>query len=83
MKPDLKLLNEKHALVENGYSKCDEFIKENHAHKLKSLPGLSRDETLEQIINKELSEIRDHCGKSCKRNLSRYVARRPECHTRI
>ncbi|VDM41651.1 unnamed protein product [Toxocara canis] len=75
VRPSGALLKEKAALLSAGYEKCDEYItslKEGH---LKAQPGCTEHETLEALILKELSAIRDHAGQACLRNLSRYLDR--------
>uniref|UniRef100_A0A915ASZ0 DNA-directed RNA polymerase subunit n=2 Tax=Parascaris univalens TaxID=6257 RepID=A0A915ASZ0_PARUN len=74
VRPGEGLLKEKAALLSAGYKKCDEYItslKEGH---LKAQPGCTEHETLEALILKELSAIRDHAGQACLRNLSRHNA---------
>ncbi|VDM12869.1 unnamed protein product [Wuchereria bancrofti] len=41
---------------------------------MKAQPGCTESETLEALILKELSAIRDHAGQACLRNLSRHNA---------
>ncbi|XP_015764049.1 PREDICTED: DNA-directed RNA polymerase III subunit RPC1-like [Acropora digitifera] len=52
-----------------SYSKCDNFIQDFKEGKLQTQPGCSADDTLEAVILKELSVIRDHAGKACLREL--------------
>ncbi|CAI2350380.1 unnamed protein product [Caenorhabditis sp. 36 PRJEB53466] len=74
VRPSEKLLQEKGQLVDNGYEKCAQFIRELEEGKLKAQPGCTESETLEAIILRELSTIRDHAGQVCLRNLSKYNA---------
>ncbi|CCD66619.1 DNA-directed RNA polymerase subunit [Caenorhabditis elegans] len=74
VRPSEQLLREKGQLVDNGYSKCSQYIKELEEGKLKAQPGCTEEETLESIILRELSTIRDHAGQVCLRNLSKYNA---------
>ena len=53
----------------NRYSKCDDYIKQIASGKLQCQPGCSPEETLEAVILKELSVIRDHAGKACLNEL--------------
>ncbi|CAD5234319.1 unnamed protein product [Bursaphelenchus xylophilus] len=69
--PSASLLKEKKQLLDNGYSECEEFIEQLRIGKLKSRPGQTEGETLESLILHELSQIRDHAGKSCLHNLSK------------
>ncbi|EGT44704.1 hypothetical protein CAEBREN_28388 [Caenorhabditis brenneri] len=74
VRPSEKLLQEKGQLVDKGYEQCAQFIKELEEGKLKAQPGCTEEETLEAIILRELSTIRDHAGQVCLRNLSKYNA---------
>ncbi|XP_068736318.1 DNA-directed RNA polymerase III subunit RPC1-like isoform X2 [Montipora capricornis] len=67
--PGQGLLRAKDELLKNGYSKCDTFIQDFKEGKLQTQPGCSADDTLEAVILKELSVIRDHAGKACLREL--------------
>ncbi|XP_071952923.1 DNA-directed RNA polymerase III subunit RPC1-like [Antedon mediterranea] len=69
--PGEGLLTAKRNLLQDGYSKCHEYIRELEAGKLQSQPGCSPEQTLEAIILKELSVIRDHAGKSCLKELDK------------
>ena len=51
-------------LVQNGYNKCDEYIKQLEDGSLTSAAGRSEEESLEDLILKELSAIRDKAGKA-------------------
>lgn len=46
-----------------------EYIKAVEAGKLPCQPGCTVEETLEAVILKELSVIRDHAGKACLQEL--------------
>uniref|UniRef100_A0A915D843 DNA-directed RNA polymerase subunit n=1 Tax=Ditylenchus dipsaci TaxID=166011 RepID=A0A915D843_9BILA len=74
VKPGPKLLAEKHILLSNGYSACEQFIADKKCGKLKARPGCSDSETLESLILGELSMIRDHAGKACLHNLPKQNA---------
>ncbi|EEB15462.1 DNA-directed RNA polymerase III largest subunit, putative [Pediculus humanus corporis] len=67
--PGVGLLRAKEKLLNAGYSKCVEYIKAMEAGKLPCQPGCTIDETLEAVILKELSVIRDHAGKACLQEL--------------
>ncbi len=62
--PSPSLLKMKQDLVQNGYDKCDDYIKQLESGSLQSTAGHSEDETLEALILKELSAIRDKAGKA-------------------
>lgn len=51
------------------YAKCDEYIQSYKEGKLQSQPGCTAEETLEAVILRELSVIRESAGKSCKKEL--------------
>lgn len=67
--PGIGLINAKNKLLDNGYSKCDGYIADLNEDKLTTQPGCSEEETLEAMILKELSLIRDHAGKACLQEL--------------
>ncbi|XP_029638657.1 DNA-directed RNA polymerase III subunit RPC1 isoform X1 [Octopus sinensis] len=67
--PGQGLINAKNQLLHNGYSKCDGYINDLNEGKLTTQPGCSEEETLEAMILKELSLIRDHAGKACLKEL--------------
>ncbi|KAK3708848.1 hypothetical protein QZH41_016279 [Actinostola sp. cb2023] len=67
--PGQGLLQAKEELLNTGYSKCNDFIQDFKEGKLQTQPGCSAEETLEAVILKELSVIRDHAGKACLREL--------------
>ncbi|KAF8382261.1 rpc-1 [Pristionchus pacificus] len=71
VRPGVQLLKEKTDLVVEGYAKCDEFISDVKSGKLKAQPGCSDEDTLESMILRELSVIRDLAGQVCLKNLSR------------
>lgn len=52
------------------YQKCDEYIKQMAQGKLQSQPGCTVEESLEAIILKELSVIREHAGQACVAELA-------------
>uniref|UniRef100_A0A0K0FAM9 DNA-directed RNA polymerase subunit n=1 Tax=Strongyloides venezuelensis TaxID=75913 RepID=A0A0K0FAM9_STRVS len=72
--PSKQLLEDKAKLLNEGYTKCDGFIRDLKENKLKAQPGCTSFETLEALILKELSSIRDHAGQACLRNLSKHNA---------
>ena len=72
VRPSRALLREKAGLLSAGYAKCDEYINSLKEGKLKAQPGCTELQTLEALILKELSAIRDYAGKACLRNLSRF-----------
>lgn len=69
--PGSGLLRAKMQLLNAGYSKCQQYITAMSEGKLQCQPGCSEEETLEAVILKELSVIRDHAGKACLKELPR------------
>ncbi|XP_076289845.1 DNA-directed RNA polymerase III subunit RPC1-like [Lasioglossum baleicum] len=67
--PGQGLLKAKHELLNAGYSKCTEYIHQMEEGRLVCQPGCSEEETLEAMILRELSVIRDHAGKACLKEL--------------
>jgi len=63
--PNQTLLESKQMLLANGYGKVNEYIADHEEGKLDRLPGRTAEDTLESMILKELSVIRDHAGKKC------------------
>ncbi|XP_012859703.2 DNA-directed RNA polymerase III subunit RPC1 [Echinops telfairi] len=69
--PGQGLLTAKYDLLNAGYKKCDEYIEALNTGKLQQQPGCTAEETLEALILKELSVIRDHAGSACLRELDK------------
>jgi len=67
--PGVALLKEKQNLLDKGYAKCEDYIRQLAEGRLKSQPGCNPEESLEAVILKELSVIRDHAGKACVNDL--------------
>ncbi len=72
VRPSKALLCDKRALLAEGYQKCDMYIGQLKSGELKAQPGCSAEQTLESLILKELSMIRDRAGQVCLKNLSRF-----------
>ncbi|KAK6759531.1 hypothetical protein RB195_021237 [Necator americanus] len=72
--PSAQLLKEKTYLLDEGYKKCHEYIAQLNSGQLKAQPGCTDEETLEALILRELSSIRDKAGKACVDNLSKHNA---------
>lgn len=69
--PGEGLLIAKQQLLSEGYKKCDEFITQLTEGKLQSQPGCTPEQTLEAVVLRELSGIRECAGKACFRELHR------------
>lgn len=67
--PSPKLLEAKQYLLQKGYAKCDEYILEMRKGSLQCQPGCSPEQTLEAVILRELSSIREQAAKACFREL--------------
>lgn len=67
--PTDSLEKEKLSLLSNGYAVVREHIIEEKEGRLEAEAGLTRTETLEAMILKELSSIREAAGRSCKNEL--------------
>jgi len=67
--PSEPLRMRKAALVRAGYAQCDVFIEQLRAGKLPPRPGCNMEQSLEVLLNAELSRIREDAGKSCIREL--------------
>ncbi|KJH41173.1 RNA polymerase Rpb1, domain 2 [Dictyocaulus viviparus] len=74
VQPSEQLLKEKRILLKEGYKKCHEYINQLKSGQLKAQPGCTNEETLEALILRELSSIRDKAGKACVGNLSKHNA---------
>ncbi|KAK3608217.1 hypothetical protein CHS0354_039236 [Potamilus streckersoni] len=69
--PGIGLLKAKNQLLRDGYTKCDSYIRDLEEGKLQTQPGCTEEESLEAMILRELSVIRDHAGKACLRELNK------------
>ncbi|KAF7991817.1 hypothetical protein HCN44_010618 [Aphidius gifuensis] len=69
VKPDKKLIQGKLELLDKGYEQCDEFIEEMKSGRMKNIPGMSIEETLESKLLGTLSKLRDEAGNTCFENL--------------
>ncbi|KAI9353353.1 hypothetical protein DFJ73DRAFT_924461, partial [Zopfochytrium polystomum] len=74
VQPGEELKRAKEAMVEEGYAKCDSFIRMSQAGELPSQPGCTDEQTLEAEISKVLSKIRDDVGNICMTELNKYNA---------
>ncbi|PIO55090.1 RNA polymerase Rpb1, domain 4, partial [Teladorsagia circumcincta] len=72
VQPSSRLIEERSLLLRGGYEKCQEYISQFKSGQLKPQPGCTMEETLEALILKELSSIRDKAGKVCVEELSKY-----------
>ncbi|KAJ8919935.1 hypothetical protein NQ315_006464 [Exocentrus adspersus] len=63
--PGENLIRRKNKLLSEGYAKCQEYIKQMVEGKLPTQPGCTVEESLEAVILKELSVIREHAGQAC------------------
>lgn len=63
--PGANLVRRKNKLLNEGYAKCDDFIRQMLDGQLQCQPGCSPEDTLEAVVLKELSGIREHAGQAC------------------
>jgi len=63
--PDRVLIDKKAKLLEQGFAVCDDYIKQYKAGKLEPQPGCNELQTLEAILNRELSSLRQQAGEVC------------------
>ncbi|EDV92173.1 GH24768 [Drosophila grimshawi] len=63
--PSAKLLQHKQVLLERGYAKCNEYIEKLKSGTLQCQPGCTPEETLEAVMLRELSGIREQAAKTC------------------
>ncbi len=61
--PTRQLLVDKDKLVTENYKKCDDYIEQFKEGTLQTFPGLTPEESLESVIMRELSSVRDEAGK--------------------
>ena len=67
--PTTQLKQKKQQLLDDGYKVVEEYIKSHKDGKLEAQPGNTTEETLELMILKELSNIREAAGKKCQEAL--------------
>jgi DNA-directed RNA polymerase III subunit RPC1 len=60
--PSVNLVIEKQKTVNAGYAKCDEAMRQFKKGTLRLAPGCNAEETIEAMMNGELSEIREAAG---------------------
>ncbi|GIQ90390.1 hypothetical protein KIPB_013172, partial [Kipferlia bialata] len=63
--PSKRLLALKKSTLQLSYDKCDDLIREYEAGTLQPKPGCTALQTLEAVINGELSRIREQMGTTC------------------
>ena len=64
--PNSSVEREKNSKVAEGYTKCEECIKQFEKNELQTLPGCTKQQTLELKMMGFLSKIRNEAGESCK-----------------
>lgn len=63
--PSEELKRVKKSLIDAGYKQSDKHIEELRCGKLELRPGSTAEESLETILTKVLSDIRDQAGNAC------------------
>ena len=72
--PGRELTAQKDSLIEKAYSVCLDNIAEAKKGLLKNKPGCNQEQTLESVISRTLSDVREAVGKICMKELSRHNA---------
>ncbi|KAJ6543970.1 hypothetical protein B0H19DRAFT_1169181 [Mycena capillaripes] len=72
--PGPELTEKKHALVEKAYADCLDVIALAKKGKLENKPGCNQEQTLEALISRLLSDVREKVGQICMKELSRQNA---------
>ena len=67
--PSSDLTQMKETVVKNGYEKCSQYIEDYKTGKQEITPGMSPEQTLESLLNGELSSIREKAGARCIQEL--------------
>lgn len=67
--PSMQLLTDKQKLLDVGYSKCNDYIAQMQQNTLQCQPGCTVEETLESMMLRELSSIRELAAKACFKEL--------------
>ncbi|KRY41933.1 DNA-directed RNA polymerase III subunit RPC1 [Trichinella spiralis] len=70
--PNDKLIQDKKRLIKEGYDRCDGYIEEFKSGLLSVHPGCSEEDTLEAIVLRELSDVRNQTGQACFNQLNVY-----------
>ncbi|KDQ65120.1 hypothetical protein JAAARDRAFT_28779 [Jaapia argillacea MUCL 33604] len=68
------LSGKKDKLVEQAYANCQDLISQAKKGKLENKAGCDQEQTLEAMISGVLSKVRDECGETCMKELSRHNA---------
>ena len=71
VQPGQRLREKKKELVDKGYVNCDNYIDQFKENRLEKQPGCSAEETLEAVLNGELSQIREDAGQLCLKELQK------------
>ena len=74
VQPSSDLQTQKEELVQEGYKECDQNIADYKMGKLENQPGCNAEQSLEAVISKILSKIRDDVGQICLQELSKFNA---------
>lgn len=74
VQPGAALKEMKERLVEKGYQECDQNIEAFKLGQLQNQPGCTAEQSLEAVLSRILSKIRDDVGTLCIEALSRHNA---------
>ncbi|KAH9853367.1 beta and beta-prime subunits of DNA dependent RNA-polymerase [Lenzites betulinus] len=72
--PGPVLSGKKDSMVLKAYADCEDLITRAKKGLLENKPGCDQEQTLEAMISKVLSNVRDSVGKICMQELSRHNA---------
>lgn len=67
--PTSSLDEEKNKALSTSFAECDRLIKEAASGRMVPIPGMSLKESLEAMLNSELSQVRNTCGSAAVRTL--------------
>lgn len=67
--PTSSLNDEKNKALSASFSECDRLIKEAASGRMVPIPGMTLKESLEAMLNSELSQVRNTCGSAAVRTL--------------
>lgn len=56
-------------MIKDSYLECEEDISLCDKGELEAKPGMTIEQTLESLIKKKLSDVREHIGSNCQSHL--------------
>ena len=67
---DLSVINR--AQIDTAYTDYTNYLSQFKRGQLEAKPGMSKEETLESLLNTTLSKVREKVGDNCTKHLDRY-----------